>query len=148
MVCEVSDPSHHSLSHPSSLSQAEDYQALVRALFNDHGKELFPNPEDKEALDAVKGVIFFGMPFRGSRWANILAPLIWIKSGTSPLIKSLQIRNFEVEAVTDKFKQIANGKNSEVQLICCSESKPPLGLGFLSFVSFRIRFADYLCSRH
>jgi hypothetical protein len=121
----------------SSTDHVQTHQAIITAM-NDKSdnksntkRKILCHGSDCQ----VKGIIFFGTPFIGSKWANWFAPFIWIKAIADPLTQVLRFRNNQLKRITNDFIICRDEKLPDLRVISCYESEPPLGFDMIPLVS-------------
>ena len=82
---------------------------------------------------ATYGIIFLGTPHHGSEKANIAIKVASMVKMIYPgiqtqIIKSLQKDSFELQDLTDYFRNL----HSQLEIVSCYELEPKSGIGLVS----------------
>ena len=95
-----------------------------------HQKHLFM----KNGRCIVKGVVFFGTPFQGSSFADLVTyseRLVDFLEADKELLKSLRMNNEELNEITGKMKQVR--QVHDIKVLIYYESQPLLIKKYFGF---------------
>ncbi|KAK4189032.1 hypothetical protein QBC35DRAFT_514333 [Podospora australis] len=110
-----------------SLGGLVTCQALIRALNGTSESDVYRKTFIQKEECLVKGIMFFGTPFKGSSLADFSSTIIRLLGGNTSLIESLKINSGALHNIVGTFNQVRNKAAAGMQIVATYEKAPIKG---------------------